>query len=155
VLLQDVQGVGQAIAALKQARRERDYLIADTPGSFMQVITSAIGSGDCIVLPVRASPLDILAQEDVAAMAQKAGKAGRCMFVLNCCDGRAKANLDDAVERLAGLFPNPIVRIAQRQDYARSLIEGKTGPELNKAAADETAGLWAAISAILRKGSRK
>jgi chromosome partitioning protein len=147
-LLEDVQNLAEAKAALKRGKLERDYFVVDCPGSFVNLISSAVGAADCVVLPVQASILDIVAQEEIARMAREAGRADRCVFVLNRCDGRA--NLDDAMERL-GLFPNPIVKISQRQDYARSLIIGKTGPEINKAAGEEIAALWEAIRAILRR----
>src|SRR5215475_9795120 len=109
LLLQDVQSIGGAAAQLSRAGYARDFLIADTPGSFMRVIEEAIIAADCIVLPVQASPLDVLAQEDVARLVQSEGKADRAFFVLNRCEPRA--GLEDTIERLGPVFRNPIVRI--------------------------------------------
>ena len=74
LLLEEVQSIGGAAAQLARAGYSRDYLIADTPGSFMRVIEEAITAADCVVLPVQASPLDVLAQEDIARLVNKRGK---------------------------------------------------------------------------------
>jgi chromosome partitioning protein len=149
LLLEEVQSIGGAAAQLARAGYSRDYLIADTPGSFMRVIEEAITAADCVVLPVQASPLDVLAQEDIARLVNKRGKETQALFVLNRCD--ARVNQDDTVRRLGLVLACPIVRVNQRHDYARSLIAGQTGAEVNKACAGEVASLWAAIEAILQK----
>ena len=149
LLLEDVESVGGAAARLVRAGYERDFLIVDTPGSFMRVIEDAITAADCVVLPVQASPLDVRAQKDVAEIVRKQGKAERTLFVLNRCDGRT--NVEDTIEGLAPLSPSRIVRINQRADYARALVTGKSAAEINRACAAEIDALWKAISAILEK----
>ena len=55
----------RAIADLKRNGLERDFLIVDTPGSFMTIIKDAVTAADCVIIPMQPSPIDILAQEDV------------------------------------------------------------------------------------------
>lgn len=150
LLLTDVSNVMAAVRDLARSQYQRDYMIVDTPGSHMPIIQNALHAADCIVLPVQPSPLDILAQEDVAPMIDELGKGSKTLFVINRVDGRAA--VDDTSERIGQLFPTPPVKVNQRQAYSRGAIRGLSGPEVNpKDCTAEIAGLWAAIDKILRK----
>lgn len=150
-LLTDVENLAVAVRRLKGGKFGRDYLIADTPGSHMPIIENALRAADCVVLPVQPSPLDILAQEDVAPVIDRLGKGAQTLFVLNRIDGRA--SVDDVINRIGRLFPNPPARINQRQAYMRGAIIGKSGAEISKYCETEIGALWAAISRILEKGA--
>ena len=77
LLLKNVQSVPRAIADLKRNGFERDFLIVDTPGSFMNIIRDAVTAADCIIIPMQPSPIDILAQEDVLLLIDQLGKEQR------------------------------------------------------------------------------
>jgi chromosome partitioning protein len=148
LLLEDVASVSQAVADLKLANGYApDFLVADSPGSMMEIITDAVSAADCIVLPMQPSAVDILAQEDVLQIVGKMGKLKQTLCVLNRVDGRV--GIDDIAERVMTLFPNPHVRITNRAAYQRALAQGLAGPEIEKDCAPDIAALWKAIKGII------
>ena len=151
--LDDVGAVGVAVASLNRTGYARDYLIVDTPGSFVEIYEEAIRAADCIVLPVMPSPLDIIAQEDVARLVDKLDKTDKALFVVNRIGARSSLGAE-AFERVKGLTPNTPVRVADRIEYVRAMIGGRSGAEMNPDAHKEIAVLWRAIQTILRKGDQ-
>jgi chromosome partitioning protein len=147
MLLDGVGTVSRAVADLTKSGYARDFLIVDTPGSFVGIIREAITAADCIVLPVQPSVLDILAQEDVAKLVDEVGKSNKTLFVINRIDPRA--GIDDTMERIGRLFPNRPVKITQRLSYSKALIGGLTGQEIDKKCASEIKALWTAIEKII------
>jgi cellulose biosynthesis protein BcsQ len=57
-------------------------VFVDTPGSLMPIITDAIEAADLIVLPTQPSPLDLHAQDAVAASIEKLGLRDKIKMVL-------------------------------------------------------------------------
>lgn len=141
--------VADAVATLEVSGFAGDYLIVDTPGSFVEILEEAIGQADVIVLPMKPSPLDLLAQQAVVDMVIGAGKIDRGLFVVNMADPRAALTLD-AVRAVKPVSPHRPAIVAQRQDYARAAITARAGVEVNKDAAAEIAVLWDAIVKIAR-----
>jgi chromosome partitioning protein len=142
--------VSSVVTQLKRLRQAPDYLIADTPGSFMNVILDAVEVADAIVIPLQPSPLDIIAGEDLVLLPTVSGRLARTLFVINRVNGRAK--IDDVIERMGDLIVNTPVRIHERMSYKRSLIQGLTAPEYDPSTAEEVAALWASIRNILGQG---
>ena len=62
MLATGVESASRAIRAIKTKKAERDFLIVDTPGSFIGVINDAIQEAHCIVIVTQASAKDIEAQ---------------------------------------------------------------------------------------------
>lgn len=153
VLLTDVQSVPATVSYLNSGSYARDFLVVDTPGSFMEIIKNSIRAADVVILPVQPSPLDILAQEDVARVIDELGKAAQTLFVMNRVDGRA--SYDDAMERISALFPNKPLKVHQRQAYMRGAIGGYVGAEMDQKCAQEMADLWTAVDQIMRKTNGK
>ena len=150
MLLTDVRDVAGAVRKLEKSQYARDFLIVDTPGSFVdEIIKPAIRAADCVVLPVQASPLDILSQEDLVPIVAELGRTDRAMFVVNRVERNVRT--DDTLTRIAPRFPNPPVIIKQRQPYVRAAIVGKAGFEVSGDCVEEIAMLWQAISRILRR----
>lgn len=147
LLLKNVQSVPRAIADLTRTGFLRDFLIVDTPGSFMNVIRDAARAADCIVVPMQPSPIDVLAQGDLVSLVKQLGKAAQMLPVLNRVENRG--SLDDARRRIAALFAAAPVMVKNRTVYARALVAGKAGTEIDKEAAKEMASLWAAIQAVI------
>lgn len=138
-----------AIDKLIRLGYARDVLFIDTPGSMMGIVKAAVSVADCIILPVQPSILDMVAQEDAADVVGAAGKDDRLLVVLNRIDGRT--GVEDSVNRAAKRFHNKPLRINQRVAYARGLIAGLSGGELDKECAREISDLWAAVQKILEK----
>jgi chromosome partitioning protein len=143
LLLAGVESVPRAIADLNRTGYARDFLIVDSPGSFMSVITDALKAADCVIVPLQPSPVDLLAQEDVFKLVAKLGKMDRTICVLNRVDGRTRIN--GILERL----PCPHVEVRNRIAYSRALVAGQTGAELDKECAPEIAALWDSVQSIL------
>ena len=152
-LLQKVQSIPRAIADLKRAGLARDFLIVDTPGSFMNVIKDAVTAADCVVIPMQPSPIDILAQEDVLLLVDQLGKKSSALPVLSRLVGRT--GIDDVVKRIMSMFSNPHVTIKNRIVYARALVEGKAAPEIDQECSAEISGLWKAIQRTIRKAEHE
>ena len=149
MLLEGVGNLQDAIAKLNRLGYARDVLLIDTPGSMMGIVKAAVDIADCIILPVQPSILDMVAQEDAADVVGDAGKDDRLLVVLNRIDGRT--GVEDSVNRAAKRFHNKPLRINQRVAYARGLIAGLSGGELDKECAREISALWAAVQKILEK----
>lgn len=154
MILDNAESVANAVRVLTETGYDRDFLLVDTPGSFMNIIRDAIANADCVVVPLQPSPMDVLATDPVIEMIGKLDKRDRTLVVLNRVD--ARTTLPDAMlERLEPLSPHPVVKIAQRVDYARAVITARAGAELNKAAAAEIAGLWRCIEDVMRKADEQ
>lgn len=146
LLLKNVQSVPRAIADLKRNRFERDFLIVDTPGSFMNIIKDAVSAADCIIVPMQPSPIDILAQEDVLLLIDQLGKKSAALPVLSRVDGRT--GVADVVKRVTDMFSQPHAAVKNRIAYARALVAGKAAPEIDGACSAEITALWAAIQRV-------
>jgi chromosome partitioning protein len=146
LLLEGVESIPRTIEDLERVSYARDFLIVDSPGSMMEIITDAVSAADCIVLPMQPSAVDVLAQEDVLQIVGKMGKLKETLCVLNRVDGRV--GIDDIVERVMTLFPNPHVKITNRAVYQRALAKGLAGVELDKECAPDIRALWKAIQQI-------
>lgn len=147
LLLQGVESIPRAIADLKRTGYSRDFLIVDTPGSFMNIIEDAVSAADCVVLPLQPSPVDIIAQEDVLKLVARLHKTEQTLCALTRVDGRTA--IDDIVSHIKTLFANKHVAIKNRIAYSRALVKGRTGPEADKDCTAEITGLWTSIQKII------
>ena len=128
-LITDVESVAKSVRLLTQAGYDREYMFIDTPGSLMPIITDAIEAADLIVLPTQPSPLDLHAQDAVAARIEKLGLRSKTMFVLTRTS--AKADTKHAADYLKLRTPFPILTMAERVDYKRAAELGQAGWELS------------------------
>ena len=156
-LITDVESVGKSVRLLTSAGYDREFMFVDTPGSMMHKITEAIGAADLIVLPTQPSPLDLHAQDAVAARIDKMGLRDRTMCVLTRTSN--KADIAKARHYLKLRTPFPILTIAERADYKRSAEKGQAAWEIkkNKEAKDEIEKLWKAMKVAMqvKKGAMK
>lgn len=131
-----------------------DYLFIDTPPAFISTIEDTISASDLVLIPLRASALDILASEDAVLMARAADKAHLC--IINDAETRWKTT--DAASKYLTASKVPVAKtvITHRAAYLGAMTGGKTGPEIDKTgvAKDEIAGLWAEVKAQLAKIKR-
>lgn len=149
-MLEGVETVATAIDTLEQSGYARDWLIVDTPGSFMEILSEAIAVADVVVLPLRPSPFDLIALDAVLDLTKALGKGDRVLFALNMVDRRSELAAD-ALKAIKPQSPNPPVQIANRTDYVRAAIGARAGVEINKDAAAEIAVLWNAITKIAKR----
>lgn len=150
MLLDGMQTVTSAVTDLTESGNARDFLIVDTSAAFMNVLREAISAADVIVMPLQASPLDILAQDAALDLIDKARKRDRLQLVLNRTEPRSSLTTD-ALKVMRGKSPNRPLRVANRIDYARAAVTARAAAEINREAAAEIGELWAAIERISRR----
>lgn len=150
MLLENVSTVREAVEALTESGYARDYLIVDTPGSFMEIISEAVGMADVIVIPLKASGFDIMAQHAIAGLIKERKKTGRALFVINMTDPRSDL-VSEAIEAVKTFSEYRPAIIANRVDYARASSSARAGIEINKEAAAEIGKLWDTIKRVIRK----
>lgn len=131
-----------------------DYVVIDTPPALVNTIEDAIAAADVVIIPVRASALDLLAVDQVVEMCKQHDKP--FAFVLNAIHHQWKALADSADACLSQVGPVFKTRIGLRKAYVSAMTLGKSGPEIERdtAAADEIDALWAEIKALVNKASR-
>jgi chromosome partitioning protein len=131
-----------------------DFCFIDTPPGMVDTIEDAIIASDFVVIPVRASALDLLAVDHVVELCKKHKRP--FSFVLNAVMPGWRELADSAAQYLRRIGPVFDARIGMRKAYVSSMTIGKTGPELERTtAAKEIDELWAAITLAMSKGTRK
>jgi chromosome partitioning protein len=142
-------GAREDVRTLKSQGAEWIFLDLP-PGSPMHRIEAGIDVSDFVIIPVKASPIDLEAVDPVIELCEEFGKP--FAFVLTMYDSSwklsetAKSYLDRkaAGHRLPEVF-------GYRQAYVGSMTGGQTGPEYNqdakqaKAARVEVDALWKAV----------
>jgi chromosome partitioning protein len=125
-----------------------EYAFFDSPPAFLNVIEGCIESADLIILPLRASMLDVAASEDAYVMAKEAGTA--TMMVLNDVhpnEGVVTATHDWLTENNIELAKT---MIHHRVSHTYAMMAGlsaaeKVNGKVDKGAKTELANLWAEV----------
>ena len=154
LLVTGVDSISRAVRLIKERNAERDYIIVDTPGSFLGVISDAIAEADAVIAVVQPSGKDLEAQGVVDGLIAKTNKFGQTLYVLNRVDKRSKLTFD-AAAKLTGKGTYPPFMIKDLDAYVRADMEGKTAPEVNNECKEEITALWQAIKGIAENGHRK
>lgn len=147
MLLENVRSVGRAATDIARTGYTRDWMIVDTPGSFMPIIRDAMSAADVVVVPLQPSALDIMGQQEVMDMIAGLKKANKSIFVLNRVDQRSGL-VSETVTNLSKNGEIPIVKVRQRIDYPRAAAEGRGGIEVSRDCAQEIKTLWGTIKRI-------
>lgn len=133
---------GKLISELAQlrARGDLDLIVIDTPPIEMQLIEAAVMAADLVVVPVKTSMFDVDATEVVQELCTRHGRA--FVFLLSDVDRNFKKLRESTHEALAtrGTVLEHVV--THRAPYMNAPTAGKTGAEINDAAATETDSLW-------------
>jgi chromosome partitioning protein len=145
----DVRRLPEHLAAL--ARHGIELVIVDTPPGQIETMRLAIAEADLVVVPIRPSPHDLRA---VGTTLDAAAKA--FVFVVNAAVPRTHIAMD-AVRALAQHGKVAPAILHHRIDFAASMIDGRTAPELNAASrsASEIKELWIYVNAQLGKSARR
>ncbi len=117
------------------------YAIVDTPPAITAAIQSVIALSDLVLIPTRPSPHDLRAAAATVDLAERSGKP--LMFVINGATPRGRLTAEAAVALSQHGTVAP-VNIHHRQDFAASMIDGRTTMELNpkSKSAMEIEALW-------------
>ena len=142
-----------AVEAL-QLTSPYDYIFVDGPTNALLVTEDAVKAADFVIVPMKPSGLDLAASPDFISLCQELGKP--FLVVIN-----DKSRGDDGLLRqtqgvLAG-WRVPIAKtvISHRVSYVNAVSIGRTGPEKDKAAAQEIDSLWREIRAEIKAATRK
>lgn len=129
-------------------------VVIDTPPAITSMIQGVIRFADLVVVPTRPSPHDLRAVGATVDMVEHAEKA--LVFVVNAATPRARITTDAAIALSQHGAVAPQV-IHHRNDFAQSMIDGRTVMELreNSNSAKEIAGLWRYIDERLDQTVRR
>lgn len=158
-LLTGEDRASDAIEAL-QLNAPYEFVLLDGPPGSLVVTEDAIKVCDLVVIPMRASGLDLMASQDCIRLCQQGGAAFLC--VLNDVSARDAKSLGENARNTLLTYKIPIAKtaVAHRVPYINAMTSGKTGPEKDRASAAEIDALWdevknAALAASVVKGAHR
>lgn len=128
--------------------------IIDTPPAITMAIQSVIAVAELIVVPTRPSPHDLRAVGATVDLCERAGKP--LVFVVNAATPKARITSEAAVALSHHGTVAPVT-IHHRNDFAASMIDGRTAMEIDPGgrSAQEVAALWDYIADRLEKNFRR
>jgi hypothetical protein len=91
--------------------------------------------------------------DDVAYLCERQGKP--FAFILNAVVTQWGSLTDAAAEYLAKIGPVLETRVAQRKPYITAMTTGRSGAEMDKAAAREIDALWSEVQAFVASAAKK
>lgn len=145
-LFTGVEEIADDIALLKG--RGWQWILLDTPGSgHEEILEPAIVAADFVLVPVRASALDVEAITAIADLCRRRRKAWA--FVLNDFEPRWKVSAT-AADYLSDFGRVLDVQVHHRQAHLAAMGAGKTGAEYSdkkqaRVAADDIDALWQVV----------
>jgi chromosome partitioning protein len=130
------------------------YAFIDTPPAITESIRAVVALADLVLIPTRPSPHDLRAVGRTVELAT--GEDRPFAFIVT----QAKPNSRLTVQAMASLSEHGIVApsiIHDRVDYAASMIDGRTVPELyaQSRSAEEVAELWAFVKKRMSVSNKK
>jgi len=136
------------LAALKQEGIK--LVFVDTPPTITHANQKIIGLSDLLIVPTRPSPHDLRAVGPTIDIIERAGKP--MLFAVNCATMRAKLTGEAAIALSQHGTVAPTI-VHNRQDFAASMIDGRTVLETNEKgrSAAEINGLWGYVNTRLSR----
>jgi chromosome partitioning protein len=130
-----------------------NFIFVDGPTNALLVTEDAVRASDFVIIPMKASGLDLAASSDCISLCQDFGKP--FLVVIND-KGRGDDGLLKQTQGILFGWNVPIAKtvISHRVAYVNAVAIGKSGPEKDKAAADEIDKLWAEMKAAMRKAAK-
>lgn len=124
-----------------------EWIILDAPPALMHLIENAIMAADAVLIPVRASPIDMELIDPAIELCEAYGRP--FAFVLTHFDPKWKLS-KTAIPWLSEKGKLMSETMSYRQAYVGAMIAGRSGPEFSdkaqaKACTDEIDALWKAI----------
>lgn len=144
-----------AIEGLAQVERPDVVFMDGLPGN-IGIMTEMVEAADLVLIPVKASMIDLLATQDAVTLARDSGTP--FLVIINDVHGREK--LADAARQFLFTHDLPIAetQIAHRVSYVHAMTVGKSAAEVNsgrdKAAAEEISALWKEVQVAAVKAVR-
>ena len=142
-------------AAVDKLRRDRDFIIVDTPPHAESEAKQVIRAADLVLMPMQPSPADFWASEATVKLAE--AERRRVVVVLNRApaQGKMKANILAALaERGVVVLPGSL---GNRVQFASAFLDGLAVTEAaaKTLAAGEVRELASAIAGLRKAGLQK
>jgi len=130
-----------------------EFVFLDGPPGSLLVTQDAIRASNFVLIPIRASGLDLGASRDAIQLCQEIGTP--FLVVIND-RGQHDGKLADQARALLKSWKVPVAdaAIPHRVQYVNAITTGHTGPEKDKKAAEDIDALWSEIKAALKKAKR-
>jgi chromosome partitioning protein len=143
-----------AILALEQTGW--DWVFLDGPPNFLSRMEEMIQLADFVLIPCKASMIDLLASEGAVALARQDGASFTVVF--NEVQSRERI-IEKAREMLFNVkVPIANTAISRRASHITGMAAGKSAAEVNggrdAAAAEEIDALWREVKSAAIKGAR-
>jgi chromosome partitioning protein len=137
-VLVEVERITRDTEVLRNEKFE--WLLVDTPPLALDVIENAVAVADAVIIPVRASILDIGAITPVVEMCQQWRKPYG--FLLSAVDSKMTKLTERAKAALIADGPVLSGHLSYRKDYIASLTAGKAAFEIQKDLRAEIDQVW-------------
>lgn len=145
-----ISDVEVASAGVETARGKGcDWVFIDTPPGFLSTIEPAIGVADLVLIPVRASALDVEAVAPVVELCRAQNVA--FAFVINHAEARWK--MTESAANFLGNYGKVLDEwVSYRKSYITGMTLGLSGPEVENdgKCAAEIDALWRAVKRLVR-----
>jgi len=153
-LLKGLHRAKEVLAALSNVG-EPDVVLFDGSPVGIDAAEECIEAADVVVVPIRASPMDIEAVGDVLDLAADHGKPA--LVVLNAVGQHDSRLVEKARELLAAQYQTARVAacvVRQRVAHVDAYVTGQSGAERDAKAAEEIDSLWAEVRELagVRRG---
>ncbi|WP_262693316.1 ParA family protein [Kordiimonas aquimaris] len=122
----------------------------DTPPAITRSIQTVVQKSDLVIIPTRPSPHDLRAAGKTVDLVERAGKP--LVFVVNGATARARLTGEAAIALSQHGTVAPTI-LHNRQDFAASMIDGRTVMEANSSgrSAGEVTTLWQYLDARIKR----
>lgn len=122
----------------------------DTPPAITGAIQSVVTRSDLVIIPTRPSPHDLRAAGKTVELVERAGKP--LVFVVNGATARARLTGEAAIALSQHGTVAPTI-LHNRQDFAASMIDGRTVMEANGGgkSAQEVELLWTYVNERIKR----
>jgi len=152
-MLAEDPAVDDLVMIVKAAAKQFDLLVIDTPPAADEWVVDVMKCADRVVIPVRASGVDLDALGDTINLAERAGAQYR--FLITQADVRSTIYRDTlfTLADLGKVLPSPLPR---RTSHERDFVNGTSGLDSSGLARNDVSKLWQNITEDLHgKGTRK
>lgn len=143
-----VSGLPATLKTLREAGTRLAFI--DTPPAITAAIEAVVQQSDLVIIPTRPSPHDLRAAGATVDLVEHAKKP--LIFVVNAATARAKLTGEAAIALSQHGTVAPVI-IHNRQDFAASMIDGRTVLEVKGAqrSQDEINRLWTYVADRLKR----
>jgi chromosome partitioning protein len=152
-LMRGLDRASDAVAAL-QRTGGYDFVFFDGPPGSILVTEDAVRASTLVLIPLRASGLDLAASQDCISLCQETGTP--FLLVLNA-KGQHDGRLVEEARALLSSWKLPVAKttIAYRSQYVNAITTGRTGPEKDRKAEAEIDALWAEVKAAAQRAAKR